>query len=429
MPKRKHPVLKEFAPFFAALVLAGLLFLFPLNRFIKFSKSELDKFAQAPSIHSVFIGYNIKEQAFKQSNYLPVLGSSELEKVDPFHPSVFSQKYKTSYTPFLAGQPGTQSLPLYFYMNSVQSEMKNRKIVFIISPQWFTQKGLIDAFASNFISKGEIYNWIQTSNPKNVSTRILAQRLINLKLNQGDILLNGCLEKMAKGQAIGSADMTAVKIANFFWQRQDSAFSNVSDLLTKQQNQAGANANLTRQLPDQLNYNKLYQLAARSAERSSTNNPFHIRNSTYRTMSKGGIEKRKNGQIKTSYLQSPEYADFQLVLNQFAANHDQVLFIIQPVNGAWYKYTGLSMSMLKQFSSKMTQQLKSQGFNQIDDMTDLYDQPYYVGDTIHLGDKGWVTVDQHIQNFMSNKVPKTANYQINNDKYLSTDWKQFVPSK
>ncbi len=53
-----------------------------------------------------------------------------------------------------------------------------------------------------------------------------------------------------------------------------------------------------------------------------------------------------------SYVKSPEYSDFQLMLNQFANDHTNVLFIIPPINAKWQKYTGMSSAMLATFDKK-----------------------------------------------------------------------------
>ncbi|WP_290123310.1 D-alanyl-lipoteichoic acid biosynthesis protein DltD, partial [Lactococcus fujiensis] len=55
----------------------------------KYSKQELNEFAADPSNRLNFIGYTSKEQSFANKDYLPILGSSELEHVNPFHPTSF----------------------------------------------------------------------------------------------------------------------------------------------------------------------------------------------------------------------------------------------------------------------------------------------------------------------------------------------------
>jgi D-alanine transfer protein len=104
----------------------------------------------------------------------------------------------------------------------------------------------------------------------------------------------------------------------------------------------------------------------------------------------------------------------------FAKNNNDVLFVIQPVNGSWSSYTGVSKATLENFSSKIKTQLRSQGFYQIADLTDMYNTPYASGDTVHFGTKGWLATDKAIEKFM--KTPSKVNYHIDNSLFLSKDW-------
>ncbi len=114
-----------------------------------------------------------------------------------------------------------------------------------------------------------------------------------------------------------------------------------------------------------------------------------------------------------------------MVLNQFAENNNDVLFIIPPVNEKWSSYTGLSKSMLRQFDKKVTYQLREQGFNNILDLSNDGGKPYFMQDTIHLGWHGWLTVDKSVKPFLDgkDKVNKNNNYKINNYFY-SDQWQK-----
>ncbi len=55
-------------------------------------------------------------------------GSSELNRVSATHPSVLVQKYHRSYTPFLIGAPGTQSLTQYAIIQSMAKELAGKAV-------------------------------------------------------------------------------------------------------------------------------------------------------------------------------------------------------------------------------------------------------------------------------------------------------------
>ncbi|MFC4653317.1 D-alanyl-lipoteichoic acid biosynthesis protein DltD [Lactococcus nasutitermitis] len=417
---QKHKILKEVLPLFVALLLVGILFLSPLAVMRKYSQKQLMAFANNPKSRTEFVGYSIKEQAFSNYGFLPILGSSELEHVDAFHPSVYADKYNKAWTPFLAGQPGTQSLTQFFYVNSVAQQLHGRKIVFIISPQWFKPQGIPVPALENFVSKGEVYSWLLSAKSGNFATQQLAARLQRTPDFDDDLLIGSCLKTLSQNKALNAAQRTAVFAAQEFWKKEDLLFSAFS---TKME---GADAKLAKvhkyakQLPAHPTPAELNQRAYDLGEKAANNNPWGINNKLW-TKYKGLLMSEKGSYARVSYLSSPEYGDFQQLLNQFAANDNQVLFVIQPVNGKWYRdYAGLPYERLREFSSKIKEQLNAQGFNHVLDLTDKYYEPYYSGDTIHFGTRGWLAVDRGIDKFM--KTSHATNYHLDNKKFLSVNW-------
>ena len=417
---KKHKILWQLAPLAAALVLVAILFFSPLTIETKYSSTQLKEFAADPMNRNVFIGYSVKEQAFSQKNFLPILGSSELEHFDPYHPSSFFAKYDSSVTPFLAGQPGTQSLTQFFFVNSAGEALKNRKIVFVISPQWFSPQGIGTPELANFTSKGELYSWITSANPESAATQELAKRLLNFKNFPEDLTITSALKSLSAGKKPSTLTMLQLSAAEQLWKREDALFSGITAAQTNLDTNADKVQSLSSGLPDSLNFSRLNQLATENGQKNGANNPYQIQNSVW-TKSIKKVAKARHGVMRNvSYQQSPEYADFQQLLNQFAENHDDVEFIIQPVNGAWYSYSGLSYQTLDNFSQKIRYQLNSQGFHNVLDLTDKYHEKYYIGDTIHLGNRGWVAVDEATVNFLKQSMEN--NYQLNNDKFLSENW-------
>ena len=416
----KTKIIKALGPFFVALVLTGILIFIPLNVGTRYSQKQLTKFAQAPYNTPSFTGYSVKKQAFSNPNFLPLLGSSELGHIDPFHPSAYFSKYPAGFTPYLAGQPGTTTLTHFFYVNSVAEQLKNRKIVFIISPQWFSKRGITESEFENFISKGEIYSWIKNANSKSISTQKMAQRLLSFKSLEAEKTIHSVLERLAVGKDMTSWQHLLVSMSLQFWRKEDLLFSGISQLTANHIGLSPKIRNLSHHLPQIWNIEKLDRLAYLKGRKAADNNPFCINNTIWKNKMKAIYKSRKNRMGRVNYLRSPEYTDFQQLLNTFAANHDDVLFVIQPVNGNWYRYSGLSEKALQDFSVKIRQQLNTQGFNQVADFTGMYNTPYAVGDTIHFGYRGWLAVDQSIKKFM--KQPSKVDYHLDNSRFLSQEW-------
>lgn len=87
----------------------------------------------------------------KDPTYLPIYGSSELSRFDPYHPSNFFHENPQGFTPYLIGKGGSQSLIHAMNFAAHMDELKGKKLVFIVSPQWFVKWGSDENhFAPNY---------------------------------------------------------------------------------------------------------------------------------------------------------------------------------------------------------------------------------------------------------------------------------------
>lgn len=417
---QRHRIFKELGPLGIAVAVVLILLFSPLNVSPHYSQQQLDNFAANPWSRTSFIGYSIKDQAFSDDKFLPILGSSELEHFDAFHPSVWADKYDKSWTPFLAGKPGTQSLTHFFYLNSMSQQLKNRKLVFIISPQWFKPQGIPVPALENFTSKGEVYSWLRTANPHAFATQQLAQRLMRVPSFTDDMLIKSALKNLARQKKLNPAQRTSVALADQFWKKEDLLFSFVSTSERNQNRGMKQIRKLEQQLPENPTPVQLNKRAYDLGEKAANNNPWGINNEVWNRHRNALTASKGRGQ-SVNYLVSPEWTDFQQLLNQLAANHNDVQFVIQPVNGKWDSdYAGFSYGTFADFATKIKLQLNSQGFHNVLDLTPKYYEPYYSGDTIHMGTRGWLAMDRAIDKFVD--APFKANYHLNNARFLSQKW-------
>lgn len=370
----------------------------------------------------IFKNQSIKKQALsdKQVNFVPFFGSSELRRMDRFHPSVMAQRYH-NYTPFLFGSRGTQSLPQFFNINSMAKEMQGRKAVYIISPQWFTAQGVLQPAFKFYNGSYANLTWLQTANPKSPYDRYTAQRLIKLIGTDGTVGV--AAEKIAKGKSLSSWDHFVINTRVNLLQHEDTLFS---EFQIDQNYQKHILPNVSR-LPKAYNYNKLYQSAIKIGKHSTSNNPFSVKDSFYNQRIKGHEKELAGSQKNFNYTKSPEYGDLQVVLHEFARTNSDVLFVIPPVNEKWERFTGLDMNMYYSSVEKIKFQLHEQGFNNVVDLSHDGNKPAFMEDTIHIGWAGWVKFDKVTSAFINDKNTKTS-YKLS-DKFLSSEWMNLNPTQ
>ncbi|RCK13051.1 hypothetical protein DT075_01770 [Bacillus licheniformis] len=90
-----------------------------------------------------------------------------------------------------------------------------------------------------------------------------------------------------------------------------------------------------------------------------------------------------------------------------------------PVHGKFYDYTGFPKKGRTDFYKKIKKEIEQEGF-QVADLTNHEYDPYFLKDTLHLGWKGWVYVDQGEK--VGAKESRNNEFKISNGVY-----KKFKP--
>lgn len=408
---------KKFFMVFGPIVVACLLcvgcFMLPPKN----SPYTLEKASQSLNMN-VISGEYIKNEAVAEKKYVPFFGSSELNRFDPFHPSVLAAKYHRPYTPFLLGSAGTQSLKQFMIIQSMGKDLRQKKAVFIISPQWFVPKGVKQQYFDHWYSGVQLYNWLNKIKKKDSfskADRVFAKRLQHFTIIRDNPRIMKYLQQVCMDIPFSNAQRKAIQRNYKFLLREDRLFGEegitAKNLHKVQQ--------FEKQLPATYNYADLDRLAFSIGKKNTDSNRLQIANGFYNKRLRRIIKSFKGKDKNVSYVTSPEYADFELVLNQFAKEKTDVLFIIPPINPLWAKYTDLSKPMIEQFSKKIMHQLKSQGFNNVVNLLNV-DTDYFMTDTIHIGWRGWLYCDRYIRPFLESTYQE-PNYKIN-PYYYSKAW-------
>ena len=402
-----------FGPVIVAIAALLILLWAPIN----FKTVTPQKVRQAATSLDVRVlkGESVKNAAEKE-NYIPIIGSSELSRMDPFHPSSMAQKYHWKNKPFLLGNPGTASLTQAMNVSGM-ANLKGNKAVMIISPQWFTKTGVPPEAFKYFLSPLQLTGFILNSDHGDKAmNKYVAGRILDLGVDKGPIE-DGALQRIADGKKI--TDFQRFYIKNFArssLQSQDDLFGSIS--MNDHEKQIDKAAS---KLPDKYNYKELNKLAIKMAKNKSQDNDLQIGDTFYNRQLKKRISIYRNAHKHVTYTHSPEYNDFQALLYMFAQNNTEVMFVIQPINPYWVKYTGMPLSSISNFDTKIKYQLTSQGFNNIIDLSQVKNPNYIAEDTIHMGWRGWLMLDRHLKDYSKDKKANPKNTQYKMDSYFLTD--------
>ncbi|MGG3563017.1 D-alanyl-lipoteichoic acid biosynthesis protein DltD [Neobacillus rhizosphaerae] len=378
-----------FTPLILAFILLLLLVTLP-NQFIEslIPKSRINQAATELNPF-MFQGKFVQQKMLEDPHFLPIYGSSELARLDRFHPSNYFKETNADFTPFLIGRGGTESLIHLLNFSEHTKQLKGKKIVFILSPQWFQPNGTDEShFVPNY-SALQGYDFAFNKNIDPVIKKRAIKRLLTFSPIENDPILSTIYKAEISKDPWVKREASFVRPFGY-------AYRNLLEKKDLYYTLAGGISRTRDFSPKVKNksWGELESLAVKFGEKKSTNNHFYIANNQYSKIKKmvPSLKDKKQG---SSYGESPEYEDFQLVLDVLKENGAQPLFISVPVNGKWYDYTGFPKEGRISYYQRIKNQIESEGFQVADFSNHEYD-PYFMKDTIHIGWKGWVYTDHAI---------------------------------
>ncbi|MGK9431025.1 D-alanyl-lipoteichoic acid biosynthesis protein DltD [Bacillus atrophaeus] len=379
--------------FFGPIILAFILFVGAiavpaswLTLFIPDKRVEESATALNPNM---FQGLYLQNKMLEEQKYLPIYGSSELSRLDKFHPSNYFQVNNQGFTPYLIGKGGSQSLIHAINFAAHADQLKGKKLVFIVSPQWFTKHGSDEQhFAPNYSAlQGLDLAFNDTIDP--AVKKQMMKRMLHYKAVTNDAVLSELYQAMLQGQTWKvNLLKPAAKSYYSLLQKKDLYYSMAES--------EGPKRHVSESVKDKP-WSVLKQEADKMGEDHSRSNVFHIDDPSYRKL-KHKVPKFKDRNKHRTYAKSPEFGDFELMLDILKDAGAEPMFVSIPVNGKWYDYTGFPKNGRTDYYKKVKKQIEAKGF-QVADLSGHEYDPYFMKDTIHIGWKGWVYVDKAIEEF------------------------------
>ena len=324
-------------------------------------------------------------------NTLVLLGSSELvaTKDEAYHPNrIFNYK---DFNIMQIGTSYSQNIVQASTLGSIESAMTKRKVAIIESVQWYEKDGIHpDAFL-NKASQEHIFNTLANEKLSKETKEKLINRIIEitnrnkqqneiyrkykdvLVENKGNIIEKKLLELDTK--------LYAFKLKQNFYK-----------------NQGKADYPLSGEIMPTYDWEQMTKKFVEDVEKKTDNNDYAVDNHYYDTYLKKRYESLKDSNKDLSYLESPEYSDFEIFLTVAKELGIEVEVIIFPVNGKWNDYTGVSKAMREQTYKKIEGIANQYGAKVLNYGNREYEK-YFLFDVMHVGVKGWMEVEKELYTF------------------------------
>ncbi|NLI93393.1 MAG: D-alanyl-lipoteichoic acid biosynthesis protein DltD [Peptococcaceae bacterium] len=343
-------------------------------------------------------GMALQEAALKRGDSIPIYGSSELSGTQkPYHPVTFFASWDDGIQVNLVGRGYCQSLIHLINFGALGDSLQGKKIVVIISPQWFSKYGLTaDNFKMNFSEQ----QYLAFMNNTQISPEMKAAVAKRVQLlNQGgspEVNYLSALYSRGTGPAKGLR-----LLLNPYFQFEEYLLS-LKDKVKSSEILSARNPSPRqgKYSKEKTNWDQERKIAQSLGQAATTNNSFSIENGYYDKYIKDNLAAYKGKMKNDSYLESPEYGDLELLLKLCKELEMKPLFVSVPVNGWWYDYCGFPRNDREQYYAKIRQMISSYGFELADFSGHEYDQ-YFLQDVMHLGWKGWVDIDEAIVSYFN----------------------------
>ena len=324
-------------------------------------------------------------------NTLVLLGSSELvaTKDEAYHPNrIFNYK---DFNIMQIGTSYSQNIVQASTLGSIESAMTKRKVAIIESVQWYEKDGIHpDAFL-NKASQEHIFNTLANEKLSKETKEKLINRII--EITNGNKQQNEIYRKYK--------DVLVENKGNIIEKKLLELDTKLYAFKLKQnfyKNQGKADYPLSGEIMPTYDWEQMTKKFVEDVEKKTDNNDYAVDNHYYNTYLKKRYESLKDSNKDLSYLESPEYSDFEIFLTVAKELGIEVEVIIFPVNGKWNDYTGVSKAMREQ-TYKNIEGLANQYGSKVLNYGNREYEKYFLFDVMHVGVKGWMEVEKELYTF------------------------------
>ena len=347
-------------------------------------------------------GLHLLKESAKREDNVVIYGSSELRtEYISTHPANFFAGKRTGFQVNLIGRGSCQSIIHAMSIAASGDSLKGAPVVLITSPQSYVEDGITpDMFFANFSKQQYITIMYDSDVSDDIKTR-LSKRVVEMfsrydsefgKLSGYDDIR--ALAKMgASGNFVANIGKTVTApyflFSKIMADNRDMIKS--AELINKTQSvKIGG---------QDVDWEAEYKAAEQIAKEETTNNDFGMRNDDYKKNVGNHLNRFENRDKNLSYSNSVEYSDLKLLLDICVEKGIRPMFVSVPLHGDWSDYTGFTKERRKSYYNKVEGTVApycvEYGFEYLDLIPYEYEK-YFLCDTMHLGWKGWLKVNEEI---------------------------------
>ncbi len=353
------------------------------------------------------VGCALQRQALRQPDLLLIYGSSEITGiVSGYVARDFFRAYPTGFAPFDVALGGRTSLTMAQGIAALGPDLRGKKIVISFTPSMFVVEGLRSVEYAGLFSRLHANALVFSPQLSLPTKQAAARRMLDFPATlDKDPLLRFALQRLDGGSPLDLALYYAVwplgQLSTAILELQDH-WEVLADIRANSQ----LNPDIAR-IPAAVDWTALAAQAEREQRAAASNNPYGIDNDVWNSYTKR--KPGENGSLDqlalTMLAESREWADFDLLLRVLTEMGAQPLVLSQPANVVYWQARGVSPAVSHAYYAKLHEAAARYGVPVVD--FHPYDEDkYFSMDAVsHTSRKGWVYVDQTLDDFFHGRLP------------------------
>ncbi len=380
--------------YFIVPVLIGGLFLFGLDKFLDheikdlLNKKDLIPVMNYPLSSEKDKGIILNNHLLKQNDIM-MIGSSELGLATKQHPTYYFNTHRSKNGVFTIGKAYTQNLQDATIIGSTDPNIKDKKVVLLLSMQWFMDKeGVTPQHYQGRFSPVQFYAFLQNPEISKENKEEFAKRTIELLAGSGEFKPEAVYAKLYISDSFISKVEKAI-LHPYFKARQFEVVLKDKGMLFRKLLRAPEKKEVKKGEP--INWENETKQAIEDAKKRVGNNDLCIDKMYYEKNFGKNLDKMKGRYDYVNLLESREFDDYELTLSVCKDLGIKPVVVMLPAMDKFYNLTGISREERHAFYDKAEKMAKQKGFDVID-LRDKETEKYYLRDVMHLGTKGWVDV-------------------------------------
>lgn len=345
--------------------------------------------------------YLLKQSAKREDNII-IYGSSEL-RTDYIstHPANFFIGKRAGFQVNLVGRGSCQGIIHAMSIAASGDSLKDTPVVLITSPQSYVDGGITpDMFFANFSKQQFITIMYDNTLTQEIKVRF-AKRTCEMFARYdekfGKISGYDDIRILAKSIANENTNGKIIKFITSPYFLFEKYLLNNKDMIKS--------FDLIKQAPETVKHKQEVidyaieeKKAVDIAKSQTTSNDFKMRDADYKKNVGNKLSRFENKDKNLSYDESVEYDDLKLLLDICELKGINAMFVSVPLHGEWSDYTGFSKERRQSYYKKVESIVREYDV-QLVDLSGYEYEDYFLCDTMHLGWKGWLKVNEEIDKF------------------------------